>query len=73
MKFFKIKLVIFIFWIILMFDRVFFIKFIVVNMYLLIVISILVDIKFFVEFYILYVCRYIYIGCWKVKYWEKIC
>lgn len=61
MKFFKIKLVIFIFLIILMFDRVFFIKFIVVNMYLLIVISILVDIKFFVEFYILYVCRYIYI------------
>lgn len=61
MKFFKIKLVIFIFLIILMLDRVFFIKFIVVNMYLLIVISILVDIKFFVEFYILYVCRYIYI------------
>lgn len=61
MKLFKIKLVIFIFLIILMFDRVFFIKFIVVNMYLLIVISILVDIKFFVEFYILYVCRYIYI------------
>lgn len=61
MKFFKIKLVIFIFLIILMFDRVFFIKFIVVNMYLLIVISISVDIKFFVEFYILYVRRYIYI------------
>lgn len=61
MKLFKIKLVIFIFLIILMFDRVFFIKFIVVNMYLLIVISIFVDIKFFVEFYILYVCRYIYI------------